>query len=43
MAFKLGITIDVCMAYVLMLVSINDFDLDARSLWVGKGKTSVLL
>ena len=36
--FKLGMTVDLNMAYMLMLVS-NHLGLDARSQWVGKGKT----
>ena len=35
MAFKLGMTVDLCMTDMLMLV-------DAMSQWVGKGKISAL-
>ena len=39
MAFKLGMTVDLSMAYMLML---DVLDLYARSQWVGKGKQSAL-
>ena len=46
MVFKLGMTVDMCIAYttktLLMLVSRTLHDLDASSQWVGKGKVSVL-
>ena len=41
MAFKLGMTVDLYMAYMLMLY-FNELDLDARSQRVGKGKNSGL-
>ena len=36
MAFKHGMTVDLCIAYAQACV--NDLDLDARSQWVGKGR-----
>ena len=46
MAFKLGMTVDLCMAYIYIYiyahVRLDDLDLDARSQWVGKGKVSAL-
>ena len=37
MALKLGMTLELCMAYNNMLM------LDARSQWVGRGKTEPVL
>ena len=43
MAFKLGMTVDLCMAHImLMLMPGDNLDLDARPQWVGKGKRSAL-
>ena len=41
MAFKLGMTVDLCMENNFMYVHLifDDLDLDAKSQWVGKGKT----
>ena len=38
MAFKLGVTVDLCMAYNYAHANFDDLDLDVRSQWVGKGK-----
>ena len=39
MAFALGMTVDVCMAYNDAHSRFDDLDLGARSQWVGKCKT----
>ena len=40
MAFKLGMTVDVCMAYNYAHADFDD--LDSRSQWLGRGKYSAL-
>ena len=40
MAFKLGMMVDLCMAY--MNAHSDYLDLDARSQWVSRGKNSAL-
>ena len=40
MAFKLGMAVDLCMAY--KYANARDDDLDARAQWVGKGNQSAL-
>ena len=42
MAFKFGKTVDLCMEYNYAHARFNDLDIDARSHWVGRGKTSAL-
>ena len=43
MAFKFGMTVDLFMAYNMLIhVRVDDLDLDARSQWVGKGQKSAL-
>ena len=41
MAFKFGMTVDLCMAYNVQ-ACFDDLDLDAKSHWVGRGNTSAL-
>ena len=41
MAFKLGMTEDLCMAYYGH-ARFDDLDLDARSHWLGRGQNSAL-
>ena len=38
MAFKLGMAVDLYMAYNYAHARVDDLDLDARSHWVGKSK-----
>ena len=42
MAFKLGMTVDLCMAYNYTHAHFNNLDLDARSNWLGGEKKSAL-
>ena len=43
MAFKLGMPVDgLCMAYNYVHARVDDFELDAKSQWVGKSKKSAL-
>ena len=42
MAFKLGMTVDLCMAYNCAYACFDDLHLDARSLWVSRGNNSAL-
>ena len=42
MSFKLGMKVDLSMANTLMLVSVDDFGLDARFQWVGRGQNLTL-
>ena len=43
MAFTLGRTVAVCMAYKYYAhARVDEIDLDAKSQWVGKGKISAL-
>ena len=39
-AFNLGMTVDLCMAYNYAHARFDDLDLDARSQWDGRGKIS---
>ena len=38
MAFKFGMTVDLCTAYTYPHAHFDDLDLDARSQWLGKWK-----
>ena len=38
MAFKLGMTVDLCMSYLDAHTHFDDLDLVERSQWVGRGK-----
>ena len=40
MAFKLDMTVDVCMAYNCAYTRFDDLDLDTRSQWVDKDNKS---
>ena len=40
MAFKLGLTVDLCMD---IHARFDELELDAKSQWVGKGKKSALI
>ena len=40
---KFGMTVDVCMAYIMLMPLFDDLDFDAKSQWVGKGNNSALL
>ena len=42
MTFKLGMTVNLCMAYIYAHACVDNLDLDATSQWVGKGKKSAL-
>ena len=42
MAFQLGMTVDLGMAYIYAHAHVDDLDLDTRSQCVGKGKQSAL-
>ena len=42
MALKLGMMVDLRMAYIYAHARFNVLDLDARSLWLGRGKHSAL-
>ena len=42
MAFKLGMTVDLCMTYMLVLILMTLTLDNARSQWPGRGKHSVL-
>ena len=42
MTFKLGTTADLCISYKYAHARLHEFDLDARSQWVGRGNKSAL-
>ena len=42
MAFKLGMAVDLYMAYYYAHARFDDLHLDARSQWVGTGKNSLM-
>ena len=42
MAIKIGMKTDLCMVYILMVVSITLLDLDARTQSLGRGTNSAL-
>ena len=42
MAFKLGMTVDLCLAYNYADARVDDLGLDARSQWLGRGGKSAL-
>ena len=43
MAFKLGMTVDLCMAYLYAHAGFDDLDLDLWSQWVDRGKRKSVL